>query len=340
MIALAWLLTRSITRPLGLVRSGVAAVQGSGDLTQRVPVEGRDEVAATAQAFNQLMESLQATLRKVLIGAQEVSARASTVASASGQVQASSRAQAESAASTAAAVEQVTVTLVQVADSTREASNVSAQASSLSSAGEKAARNAADGMTLTVASVAESMCTIESLSRRSTDISGIVKVISEIAGQTNLLALNAAIEAARAGEQGRGFAVVADEVRKLAERTGNSTSEISAMIAGIQGEIDQTVDSLKANNERVLAGKTVAEEVAATLSRINAGAGMSLNQIRDISAASAEQSKAYGDIARSIERIALATEETGVAVAQTAEAAVKLDRLVATLHSDVSHFKV
>ncbi len=340
MIALAWLLTRSITRPLGLVRSGVAAVQGSGDLTQRVPVEGRDEVAATAQAFNQLMESLQATLRKVLIGAQEVSARASTVASASGQVQASSRAQAESAASTAAAVEQVTVTLVQVADSTREASNVSAQASSLSSAGEKAARNAADGMTLTVASVAESMCTIESLSRRSTDISGIVKVISEIAGQTNLLALNAAIEAARAGEQGRGFAVVADEVRKLAERTGNSTSEISAMIAGIQGEIDQTVDSLKANNERVLAGKTVAQEVAATLSRINAGAGMSLNQIRDISAASAEQSKAYDEIARSIERVAQATEETGVAVAQTAEAAVKLDRLAATLHSDVSHFKV
>ena len=154
LLVFAWLLTRSITRSLGAVRAGVAAVQNSGDLTQRVPVEGRDEVAVTAGAFNLLMDSLQATLRKVLEGAQQVSATASTVANASGQVQASSRDQAESAASTAAAVEQVTVTLGQVADSTREASTVSAQASTLSSEGEKAARSAADGMTLTVASVA------------------------------------------------------------------------------------------------------------------------------------------------------------------------------------------
>jgi methyl-accepting chemotaxis protein len=339
-VLLAFFITRSIVRPVGALRASIEEAQRSNDLTLRAEVAGRDEVAQTAMAFNAMMETLQGTLKAVVGKARQVASSAGVVATASGQVSASSRAQSESAASTAAAVEQVTVTLAQVAESTREASGSSAQASTLSAEGEQSARNAAEQMSLTVDSVGESMRAIESLARRSAEISGIVKVISEIAAQTNLLALNAAIEAARAGEQGRGFAVVADEVRKLAERTGNSTSEISGMIAGIQGEIDQTVASLKENNERVLAGKSVAEQVAAILSRINEGANVTLNQIRGISAASSEQSNAYTDIARNIERIAQASEETNAAVAQTNEAALGLDQLASSLDTEISRFKV
>ena len=335
----AVVIVRSVTRRVGAMQQALTATARAHDLTQRVPVEGRDEVGRMAEAFNTLMQELQHTLQTVMAGAQEVSSASTEMASAASQITTTASAQAEAAASTAAAVEQVTVSINQVAESSREAKAVSDEASSLSATGESTARNTAAQMARTADSVAQSMKLIESLSQRSNEISGIVKVIRDIAEQTNLLALNAAIEAARAGEQGRGFAVVADEVRKLAERTSSSTSEISNMIEAIQGEVHNAVSNLKTNNDQVAEGRRLAEEVAATLSSINTGARTTMQRISDINAAVTEQSSASTDIARNVEKIAQMAEETNAAVGQAATAAGSLESLAAKLHADVSRFK-
>lgn len=335
----SWLTIGAIRRPVEGMRSALVAAQLSNDLTQRVKITGKDEVSEMARAFNSLMDSLQATLNQVRADAQEVSSAATQMASASSHITESSRVQSESAASTAAAVEEVTVSINQVADNTRETRNVSEQAAELSIQGEKSARAAAEQMLGTAESVGLSMQLIERLSQRSNEISGIVKVIRDIAEQTNLLALNAAIEAARAGEQGRGFAVVADEVRKLAERTSTSTSEISGMIDAIQGEVARAVENLKSNNEQVAQGKSLAEEVAATLARINEGARVTMERINDISSAASEQGTASNDIARNVEKIAQMTEETSAAISQASTTAHQLEALASKLHAEVSQFK-
>ncbi|MES2563335.1 MAG: methyl-accepting chemotaxis protein [Pseudomonadota bacterium] len=333
------LVISGIKRPVEAMRAALVTAQHSSDLTQRVVVVGSDEVSQMARAFNDLMESLQGTLNRVMSNAQEVSTAATQMAAASTQMTESSRAQAESTASTAAAVEEVTVSINQVAENSRETRSVSEQACELSAQGEQSARAAAKQMTGTAESVGHSMQLIERLSQRSNEISGIVKVIRDIAEQTNLLALNAAIEAARAGEQGRGFAVVADEVRKLAERTSSSTSEISRMIDAIQSEVGDAVKNLKSNNEQVVQGKSLAEEVAATLARINEGARVTMERINEISSATSEQGTTSNEIARNVEKIAQMTEETSSAITQTSASAQQLEALATRLHSEVAQFK-
>jgi methyl-accepting chemotaxis protein len=335
-----WRVMRAITVPVAAMQRALVEAQRANDLTQRVEVKSGDEIGQMARAFNSLMETLQGTLKKVVDGAHEVSSAAAQMATASSQITQSARVQSESAASTAAAVEQVTVSIGQVAESTRETRVASEQACQLSQAGEKTARDTASQMMKTADSVGQSMQLIENLSRRSNEISGIVKVIRDIAEQTNLLALNAAIEAARAGEQGRGFAVVADEVRKLAERTSTSTSEIAAMIEAIQGEVHSAVGNLKANNEQVAQGRGLAEEVAALLTRINDGARSTMQRIHDISSAASEQTTASTAIAKNVERVAQMTEETSAAAGQASTVADQLESLASKLHGEVARFRI
>jgi methyl-accepting chemotaxis protein len=197
-----------------------------------------------------------------------------------------------------------------------------------------------DEMSRISASVRESSAVILDLEQRSRDISAIVKAIKEIAEQTNLLALNAAIEAARAGEQGRGFAVVADEVRKLAERTTLSTQEIAGMIDQIQKGTRTAVSSMEAGMRRVDSGVELAGQAGDAIGRIKASAEQVVGVVDSISAALREQSAASNDIARKVEQIAQMSEENTAAVQNTAVTARDLGQLSAFLESAVKRFNI
>jgi len=181
---------------------------------------------------------------------------------------------------------------------------------------------------------------IQSLEQQSNEISAIVNVIKEIADQTNLLALNAAIEAARAGEQGRGFAVVADEVRKLAERTSKSTQEIGTMIDKIQNGTREAVTNIESGVTTGISGVALANKAGESITQIKAEAANLAQVVSDISDALKEQSIASNDVAKNVEKIAQMTEENNTAALQSANSANYLEKLASSLHVSISHFKI
>jgi methyl-accepting chemotaxis protein len=201
-------------------------------------------------------------------------------------------------------------------------------------------REVADEMHALAEAVTESSRNVEGLGERSREIGGIVHVIRGIADQTNLLALNAAIEAARAGEQGRGFAVVADEVRKLAESTGSATEDISRMIESIQRDTAAAVAAMHASGNRVEQGVGLTTRAAEALARITEGAHNTETRIGDIAHATQEESVAGTEIAHNVERVAQMAEDNKHAAVETAADAHMLKGLAERLSSLVGRFRI
>jgi len=330
---------RSILRPLRTLSAALKNAQRDNDLTVRAKVDTEDEIGDAMNAFNALMAQWQGTVGTLKQDAARLSVATISVAAAANDIAVKAQAQSEAASSTAASVEEVSVSISQVADHAAETRNIAQTASRLSEDGRDTMRKAAESMGKLAGSVQDSAHMIESLAKRSAEISTIVDVIRDISEQTNLLALNAAIEAARAGEQGRGFAVVADEVRKLAERTGSSTTQISALTAAIHEEVKAAVSQLQQSTSQVDESVRLSGEVEQALAQINEGAGSSRNFIGDIAAAAAEQRAASQDIARHVEQIARMSEESSRAIETASNTARNLERLADAVNAQVAQFR-
>jgi methyl-accepting chemotaxis protein len=335
------LLSRNIIRTLGGDPTEATVVVrriAAGDLTSPVHTEASDSTSLLAN-IRIMQDTLRNMISTIISNAAQVSSAADQLLGASEEVADRARQQSDAAASMAATVEEMAVSIDQVKENAAEARSISQDAGQISQEGASVIHNAATEMRKISEAVQSSSSIVEDLGKQSDQITSIVNTIKEIADQTNLLALNAAIEAARAGEQGRGFAVVADEVRKLAERTSLSTTEIAGMVSKIQGGTRSAVSSMQAGVEQVSNGVELANQAGESINRIRDGALRVTEVVNGISGAIAEQSTAGNQIAQQLETIAQMSEESAIAVGHTATAARHLHTLSASLHQTVAQFK-
>jgi methyl-accepting chemotaxis protein len=240
----------------------------------------------------------------------------------------------------AASVEELSVSISHVADSAQSSASASNQACEATEQGRKVVEGTITEMRHIADEISQSADSVEALVEQSQRISSVVQVIREIADQTNLLALNAAIEAARAGEQGRGFAVVADEVRKLAERTSSSTSEIANTIGAMVSSTHGAVSQMQSVRQRVNEGVRLAEETGASLVTIDERARNSVNIANDIANGTREQSAASQELARSVEQIAQSSEVASQGASQNQAAAHDLHDMAAQLQKEIGRFRL
>ena len=310
-----------------------------GDLTGQMTATAGDGTSLLASIMN-MQSNLRDTITQSRRAAEQVASAAGSLATNSQQVSRSSSQQSEAAASMASAVEQITVSLGQVSGSADNARRLAEETGKLSTEGKGLVESTVAEINKIADSVGNSSSVIGTLGDQSNQISSIVNVIKEIADQTNLLALNAAIEAARAGEQGRGFAVVADEVRKLAERTTASTQEIAGMIGAIQQGTQNAVRGMEGGRNQVSEGVHMAAKAGESITRIQTGTRQVLDAVNDISSALSEQAAASTQIAQNVETIAQMTEENSAAVGSVSQSATQLEQLAVDLKRSVDRFRI
>lgn len=316
----------------------VAQKIAGNDLT--VLIEPKSEQDVLGSAFKTMLASLTAMIRQLGTDADQLAAAATQIAASAEEMAAGAKNQTDQAAQVSTAVEEMTATIVQSSKNAAEARTAAESTAITSGEGQKVVGDTIDGMVKIANAAAQSGQIVNELAKASDRIGEIIGVIDDIADQTNLLALNAAIEAARAGEQGRGFAVVADEVRRLAERTGKATGEITDMIKGIQSDSTRAVASMDDAAKLVEVGKSLANNAGQSLDQITAVAQRVMDMINQIATATEQQSAAAEEISKNMEHISAVTKETASGAGQSATAAEHLSRQAEDLKRIVAQFKV
>jgi methyl-accepting chemotaxis protein len=330
----------TVAGPVDHMREVLHTTRNDGDLARRVLVPTASSVAPVAGAYNELMATFQGIITRVLFNSNQLAQAAEKLIAEARETAASSDQQNMAAGSAAASVAAMTEGMNDAADRAEETAAIALAARENSSRGAVIVRDAAAEIERIASSVEQSAQVVGALGERSSQISGIVKVIHGIADQTNLLALNAAIEAARAGEQGRGFAVVADEVRKLAERTTAATSEISSVIAAIQSETSHAIATIKAGSVQAAHGAQLANQAAEALGQIKEGAQETLDKVSAIARTMHEQSQNTRTIAGHVSSIMSLADRNAQCSKNTLAEANQLDYLAMNLQEVGSIFKL
>ncbi|MBI2418525.1 MAG: HAMP domain-containing protein [Ignavibacteriales bacterium] len=320
--------------------SEVLQLMAKGDLTVHMSGNYKGDFAMIKESINNLADSLCNVLGEVT-GAVQATASASTqISSSAEELAAGAQEQSAQTSEVASAVTQMTRTIIDTTSNIAKASETAKVSGQIAGEGGAVVSATIIGMNRVADVVTEAAATVKALGSSSDKIGEIVQVIDDIADQTNLLALNAAIEAARAGEQGRGFAVVADEVRKLAERTTKATKEIAMMIKQIQKDTGNAVVAMEKGTEEVNNGKNLAQKAELALQQIINSSSQVVDNISSVAAASEEQSSAIEEISKSIDAITAVTHESASGTQEIARAAEDLSRLTDNLQNIVTQFKI
>lgn len=329
------IIARVITRPINQMVQASETV-AAGDLTYTVTIDSRDEIGKLAKSFNTMVvnlrnlvthvitnaETVAASAQQLSASAQEATKAVEQIASTAGELAAGAQNQTREVASAVHTVEELARSAGEVATKAEFAVALSRDMTNSAQTGNSSVQKAVEQMTEINQAVSGTADIVKELGQRSKEIGNIVEVITGIAGQTNLLALNAAIEAARAGEQGRGFAVVADEVRKLAEQAQTAAGQIAEIIGHIQGQTDSAVSAMECGTGKVSEGMRVAREAGEAIDGILTKVGESVGVIQGISVAAEVQALGTANVVRSINDIAAVADQSS-AGAQTAAAATE-----------------
>ncbi|QXI21479.1 methyl-accepting chemotaxis protein [Pseudomonas iranensis] len=335
----AWVITRLIVAPL---RSVIRVAQqiAAGDLTAKVEVTRRDEMGQLMLAMQQMAAGLGTIVSGLQAGIERLAGSAQSLSAVTEQTNLEVNSQKEETEQVATAMNQMTATVHDVARNAEEAALAAQTADDKVESGQQVVRQSMARIEQLADSATSASSSIESLSAEIQNIGTVLEVIKSVAEQTNLLALNAAIEAARAGEQGRGFAVVADEVRALARRTQQSTEEIERLVSALRAAAQSSVQQIRSSGELVKLAVSDALQTESALGSIAAAVSLIQQMNQQIAAAAEEQSSVAEEINRSVTQIRASADHSSVAMRGNAASSVELAQLGGELRSMVGHFRL